>query len=122
MNKTIFKKLCLNYDKEPDKDLYELWEYQLRAYDEEEIQQMVEYIITNDRFFPTLSRVLEVIKEISKKELDTFDSEKNVREKMKRLNIKPSWLDQEIVNEPIDEETQETFEDFNSFLMEFRNE
>ena len=122
MNKTIFKKLCLNYDKEPDKDLYELWEYQLRAYDEEEIQQMVEYIITNDRFFPTLSRVLEVIKEIAKKELDTFDSEKNVREKMKRLNIHPTWLDQEIVNEPIDEETQETFEDFNSFLMEFRNE
>lgn len=118
----LFKKLCANFNREPSEDLYLLWNEELRIYDDEEIEKTLKIIMSNDNFFPTLSRFKEVMKEVLNNELDTFDSEKNVREKMKRLNIHPSWLDQEIVNEPIDEETQETFEDFNSFLMEFRNE
>lgn len=34
----------------------------------------------------------------------------------------PSWLNKEIENQTIDEETEQTFNDFNSFLENFRNE
>lgn len=121
MNKQLFKQLCMNYNKEADKDLYELWEYNLRPYDEDEIQKAISVIIAKDKFFPTFSRFLEVVKEVVSKE--EFDSEKSVREKMKRLNIKPDWLNnKEITNEPVDKETEEIFEDFNNFIKEFRNE
>ena len=33
---------------------------------------------------------------------------------------KPDWLDKEIINEPIDKETEELYEDFNNFINEFR--
>ena len=117
MNKQLFKQLCMNFNKEADKDLYELWEHNLRPYDEDEIQKAINVIIAKDKFFPTFSRFLEVVKDIVSKE--EFDSEKSVREKMKRLNIHPDWLDKEIVNEPIDEETEDVFNDFNNFIKEF---
>ena len=34
----------------------------------------------------------------------------------------PSWLKKEIENQEIDDETEQTFDDFNSFLENFRNE
>lgn len=34
----------------------------------------------------------------------------------------PDWLNKEIINEPIDDETKKDFEDFNKFLEDFRNE
>ena len=34
----------------------------------------------------------------------------------------PSWLKKEIENQEIDDETEQTFNDFNSFLENFRNE
>lgn len=39
-------------------------------------------------------------------------------------NIKqtPDWLNREITNEPIDNETKKDFEEFRSFLEDFRNE
>ena len=39
MNKKQFKKLCLNYGKDANVDLYELWNYNLRCFDEEEIEK-----------------------------------------------------------------------------------
>ena len=41
----------------------------------------------------------------------------------KVLSKKPrtSWIKQEIVNEPIDKETEEVFNDFQNFLKEFRS-
>ena len=121
MNKQLFKKLCLNYGKDPNKDLYELWSNELRPYDEEELEKAISIIVANDKFFPTLSRVLEVVKEVVKNEVIDFNSEASVRKKMERLNIHPDWLDKEIENEPMDEETQKEFDDFQEFLEEFRN-
>ena len=34
----------------------------------------------------------------------------------------PDWLDHEIINEPIDNETKKEYEDFKLFLEGFRNE
>lgn len=112
MNKTLFKQLCMNYNKQPDKELYELWEYNLRPYDEEEIQQAINIITTNDKYFPTLNRLLEVVKDIVLKE--TF-----IKDESKYKNTK--WYGKEIINQPIDEETQKEFDDFNNFIKEFRN-
>ena len=37
-----------------------------------------------------------------------------------KKGIAPDWLKKEIVNQPIDKETMEEFEDFNKFLADFR--
>ena len=86
MNKQLFKTLCMNYNREADKDLYELWEHNLRCYDEEEIKQAINIIISKDKYFPMLNRILEVVKDVVNKEpLDD-------RYKIEKLNkIKPKW-------------------------------
>ena len=119
MNKRLFKQLCMNYNKEADKELYELWEYNLRCYDEEELAKAINIIIANDKYFPTLSRILEVVKDIVNKENIEYD-EKYMKEKMINSGVIPDWLDKPIINKPIDDETKETYEDFKSFLEEFR--
>lgn len=121
MNKKIFKQLCMNYNRDADKDLYEMWEYNLRCYDEDEMQKAINIIIAQDKFFPTLSRVLEVVKDVVKKE-DVSKNEDAIIEKAKRLNINLQWYNEDIEDEPIDDETKKTFEDFNKFIEEFRNE
>lgn len=42
---------------------------------------------------------------------------KILQSKIKKTN---DWLDKPIINKPIDDETKETYEDFKSFLEEFR--
>lgn len=37
-----------------------------------------------------------------------------------KKHIAPEWLKHEIVNEPIDNETKEIFEDFQNFIKKFR--
>lgn len=88
MNKQLFKQLCMNYNRDADKELYELWEYNLRCYDEDEMKQAISIIISQDKYFPTLSRILEVVKDIVNKEV--IDD----RYKIEKLNkIKPSWYE-----------------------------
>ena len=122
MNKKIFAKLCLNYGKEPNEDLYDLWNYNLRPYDEDEIQKAVDRIIATDKYFPTFSRILEIVKDVVSKEDFDYSNEDYIREKMKKHNIHPDWLDKEITNEPINEETKKNFDDLNKFIEEYRHE
>lgn len=119
MNKELFKKLCMNYNKSANKELYDLWSYNLRPYSNDEIEEAINIIVGTDKFFPTLSRVLEVIKEVVKHK-PIENSETVVREKMKKHNIHPKWLDKFITNEPLDEETEKEFNDFQDFLKEIR--
>ena len=103
----LFKKLCANFNREPSEDLYLLWNEKLRIYDDDEIDKTLKIIMSNDIYFPTLSRFKEVMKDVLNEELETFDSEKNVREKMKRLNIHPAWLDDpKLLSESTNEEPQ----------------
>lgn len=120
MNKKDFVKLCFNFSKEPSEELFELWEYNLRCYDEDEIQKAIGIILTQDKYFPTLNRMLEVVKGIVEKEEIIQDDEDAIRKKMKRLNIRPEWLDKEIKSQPIDEETKEFEKEFKNFIEEFR--
>lgn len=111
MNKKDFAKLCFNFNKEPNEDLYELWEYNLRCYDEEELSKALNNIIAKDKYFPTLNRILEVVKDIVSKK--TF-----IKDESKYKNTK--WYNKEIINQLIDEETQKEFDNFNKFIEEFR--
>lgn len=121
MNKKDFVKLCFNFSKEPSEELFELWEYNLRCYDEDEMQKAINIIISQDKYFPTLNRILEVVKDIVNKEEIIQDDENVIREKMKRLNIHPEWLNKKIKNQKVDEETKKEFEEFKDFIKEFRD-
>lgn len=111
MTKKDFAKLCFNYSKEPNEDLFELWKDNLRCFDDDEIQKAISIITSTDKFFPTLNRFLEVIKDVVSKE--TF-----VKDETKYKNTE--WHGKEIINEPIDKETEKTFTDFQNFIKEFR--
>lgn len=114
--KRLYKKLCLNYNKELDKELCESWYEELEKIDIKIIEMAFRNIRRNENYFPRLSRVLEEIKRIPMKEIT--DEEKI--QKMNRLGINPEWLDKEIANQSIDKETEELFEDFKTFLKDFR--
>lgn len=112
MNKKLFKQLCMNYNREADKELYELWEYNLRPYDDEELQKAVSIIISQDKYFPTLNRVLEIVKNIVSKEVFVKDTTKYKN---------TEWYGKKITNQEIDEETEKEYQDFLKYLEEFRN-
>ena len=118
MKINLYKKLCMNYDKEPNEELFNLWNEMLEEYDPYYIELAVNNIIKNDKFFPTFSRLLEEYKNIPAVEIPQEEKEKRMRAK----GVIPSWLNKEIINQPLDEETNNLFNDFNSFIQEFRNE
>ena len=115
MNKSLFKQLCINYNKEADKELYNLWENNLRCYEEEEIQKAINIIISQDKYFPTFSRMLEAVKSVVEKQSLNID-ENYKREKMTSLKVIPEWFDKNIVAEPIEPD-----DEFKNFIKEFRD-
>lgn len=114
----LYKQLCSNFNKQADETTYLLWNEMLEEHDPYYVEVAIKNIIKNDKFFPTFSRILEEINNLP--ELEIPDEEKIKR--MKAKGIIPSWLDKEIVNEEIDKETEDIFNDFNSFIEDFRNE
>ena len=116
MNKQLFKQLCINYNRTADKDLFELWEYNLRPYEEEEIKKAFSLLMSKDKYFPNLNRILEAIKEVVNKE------QINNTHKIEKLSkIKPKWYKKEIINLEVDRETIKEDEEFKMFLEEFRS-
>lgn len=111
----LFKKLCANFNKEPNEDLYLLWNEEFKDYDTYYLELAILNIIRNDIYFPTISRVLEVLKNIS---VEIPEEEKEKR--MKENGIQSQWIDKEIMDHPIDKKTQKEFDDFQMFLKEFR--
>lgn len=118
MNKDLFKMLCANYGKELNVDLHKLWDAELKDYDEIYVEQAIRNILTSDKFFPTLSRIIDEIKNLPPIEI----TEDIKRKRMEERGIVPQWLRGEVVNQQIDKETEDLFEDFNNFIEEFRNE
>lgn len=119
MNKKLFKQLCMNYNKEADKELYELWEHNLRCYDEEELSKAINIIIANDKYFPTLNRILEIVKDIVNKENIEYD-EKYMKEKIINSGVIPEWFNKDITNQKIDEQTKKEYDEFMGFIEVFR--
>lgn len=112
MNKKQFAKLCMNYDKEPNEELYSLWNEMLEDYDSYFVEVAIDNIIKNDKFFPTFSRVLEELKKLPPMEIPEEEKIKRMKDK----GVIPEWLNKEIPESEIEEDT-----DFKKFIEEFRN-
>ena len=112
----LFKKLCANFNKEPNEDLYLLWNDEFNDYDPYYLELAIHNIIRTEKFFPTISRVLEVLKELPYEEIPT---EEKIR-RMKERGIEPNWLNKAFQYESVDEETKNIFDDFQSFIKCFR--
>ena len=113
----LFRRICMNFNKEPNEELYLLWNDELEDYDPIYVEEAIKEILSTDRYFPTIARVVEVLKKIKPRE---FTKEEKTK-RMEQRGIIPSWLYQDIQNEPIDEETLKTREELDSVLEDFRN-
>lgn len=89
MNKELFKMLCANYGKEANIELHKLWNEELKDFDTYYVDIAIKNIIANDKFFPTLSRILEEIKKLPPMEIPEVEKIK----RMKAIGIIPSWLE-----------------------------
>ena len=117
MNKELYKKLCINFNKHPSKDVYQLWDEELKIYKKDEIEKAVTSIIRNDEYMPSLGRIIEEIKVGQGNYIPNNKSVANGR----KITAKPEWFDKEFEEEEdIDEETQRVYDDFMEFLKEFR--
>lgn len=112
MNKKLYKSLCDNFNKEINTDLYDMWKEELKDYDEKLVEQAIKQVIMNDKYMPTLARIIEVIKNLPP--LEITEAEKINR--WEKKGIHPSWLDKAIVDEKLtDEELAELEEEWKLF-------
>ena len=111
MNKKQFVKLCINFNKEPSEDLFDLWKEALEDYDPYYIELALKNIITNDRYFPTLNRIIEELRNLPCIEIP--ENEKIKR--MKAKGVVPNWLGKNITSNEGEED-----EEFKTFIEEFR--
>ena len=114
----LFRRICMNFNKEPNEELYLLWNDELEDYDPIYVEEAIKEILSTDRYFPTIARVVEVLKKIKPREF----TEEEKTKRMEQRGIVPEWVGKEIKNELIDEETQKEHEDFLKFIEDFRNE
>lgn len=80
--------LCANYGKEPNVDLHKLWNEELKDFDTYYVEVAIKNIIANDRYFPTLSRIIEELKNLPPMEIPQEEKIKRMKEK----GVIPSWL------------------------------
>ena len=115
MNEKIFVRLCLNYGKEPNKELYEFWKEELEVFSNKEIELAFNNIMKIDKYFPTLSRIYEELRKIPIEEI--IEEEK--KKKMK-YSVYKKW------KHPYTKENEEIYEkvvsEFNKVLEEFRKD
>lgn len=97
MNKGLYLMLCNNYNKQPDKKLYELWQEQLSDYSDTQIENAIKKILKEDKYMPTLARIIEMI--------DT--------------TILPEWFDKDIEYERA---SDEEIEEIDRLLKEIKDE
>ena len=114
----LFRQICMNFNREPSEDVYRLWNEELINYDDLYVEQAFKNILKNEKYFPTLSRVIEEITNLPSIEI-TEDTKKK---RMEKRGIIPQWLRGEVINERMGISDYKTFEDFNDFIEEFRNE
>ena len=106
-----YKQLCANFNREPIEELFNLWCEALKDYDTYYIELAIKNIITNDRYFPTLNRIIEELRNLPCIEIP--ENEKIKR--MKAKGVVPNWLGKNITSNEGEED-----EEFKTFIEEFR--
>ena len=117
MNKELFKQLCLNFNKEPNKDLFELWNNEFEVFGDM-VDTAIKNIMKKDKFMPNLNRVYEELRSI---EYEYITDEKKIK-KWVQNGVKPCWYGEEIINKELDDVDKKEFDDFINFIEEFRDE
>ena len=115
MNEKIFVRLCLNYGKEPNKELYEFWKEELEVFNNKEIELAFNNIMKIDKYFPTLSRIYEELRKIPIEEITEEEKKKKMT-----YSVYEKW------ENTYTKENEETYEkvvsEFNKVLEEFRKD
>jgi len=96
----LFNKLCTNYNKTPNEEIYLLFNEALKDYDELYVEKAINLLMVKEKFFPNLATIMDYIQGLD----EIIVSEE---EKIKRWNkkgIRPKWLDERIKKEPISKE------------------
>lgn len=84
----LFKKLCANFNKSLDEDLYQLWNEELQDFDSYYVEVAVKNIIKKDNYFPTIKRIMEELNNLPPMEIPVEEKIK----RMKEMGVIPSWL------------------------------
>lgn len=94
MNKKQYITLCSNFNKSKDKEHYELLEEMFKNEDEIYMDRAVKKIIQEDKYFPSVARIKEVLDEVHKEPL----SEDEKLKKWAKEGFCPSWLSKDKKN------------------------
>ena len=94
MNRRMYSVLCDNFNKQKSEDHYELLKENLKNYDPVYLERAINKIVSEDKFFPSVARLKEVVEMVSSEPLTK-------EEKLKR------WEKEGIVPECISKEPQE---------------
>lgn len=109
----LYNQLLLNYNKEFDEDMFEMWYEELEQYGLKYIKQVFRKTMMQNKFMPTLKEVIDELKNIKYEAL----TEEEKIEKLQEQGIFLKWVDKEIKNEPMTEAELKEFEDL---LKEFK--
>lgn len=108
MVKKLYEKLCINYNKQKDIEQCELWNELFGNEDPLLLERAVKKIINEDKYFPSVARIREVLNEQSNIPLTKEEKLK----RWKKEGITPSCLSKEPEETQISEEELEELEDF----------
>ena len=110
MNKKLYMALCTNYNKQKDKEHFELLEEMFKDDDPIYMERTIKRIIKEDKFFPSVARIKEVLNE-------EYNIPLTEEEKLKRWNkegIVPECTAKEPTEANVsDEELKELQEEWN---------
>ncbi len=107
MNKKLYITLCSNFNKSKDKDHFELLEDIFKEEDEFYMEKAIKRIISEDKFFPSVARIKEVLNMV-------YDESLSEEEKLKRWNkegIVPECTKKEMKEEKVSDEELKEFQE-----------
>lgn len=108
MNRKLYSTLCANFNKQKDDEHYQMLKENFLDEDSLYLERAIKKIIQDDKYFPSVARIKEVLNEVWKTPL-------NEDEKLKRWEkegIKPSCLDKEPQEIEISDEELDDLQDF----------
>lgn len=108
------KILFQNYNRQISKEILEIWYDSLKDFDNRYLKKAIKKIITTTKFMPSLSEILDAIKNLTIED-STFTEEEKLKQ-FKKENTIPNWYGKEIKGET-DKKSQKELEEI---LKEFK--
>lgn len=96
MDRNLFKILCDNFNKELNRELYELYNNELQDYDPILVKNAVMNILKNKKYFPNLADIKEEIKKLPPLYELLTEKEKIKRWQAKGIKPKSIYIEEEL--------------------------